>query len=130
ERYARAWLQRQQCRPRTLEILTWALERHLIPYFGRRRLDQISVEDVAAYIAAMRRKGLRGSTINTTLRPLSRILAHAARRGHIPINPLSQLERGERPRLDDQRPKRILTLEELQPLLQAADAERHLCLLQ
>ena len=130
EPYARAWLQRQQCRPRTVEILTWALERHLLPYFGRRRLDQITVDDVAAYIASMRRKGLRGSTINTTLRPLSRILAHACRRGHIPLNPLTQLERGERPRLDDQRPKRILTLEEMQALLAAADGERYRCLLE
>jgi integrase len=130
EPYARAWLARQQCRPRTLEILTWALERHLIPSFGRRRLDQITVDDIAAYISVMRGKGLRGSTINTTLRPLSRILAHAARRGHIPINPLTQLERGERPRLDDQRPKRILTLEEMQALLEAADGERYRCLLE
>jgi integrase len=130
EPYARAWLARQQCRPRTMEILTWALERHLLPYFGRRRLDQITVDDVAAYITLMRRKGLRGSTINTTLRPLSRILAHAARRGHITINPLTQLERGERPRLDDQRPKRILTLEEMHALLAAADGERYRCLLE
>jgi integrase len=130
EQYAREWLERQEGRPRTLEILTWALERHLIPYFGRRRLDQITVDDVAAFIAAMRRKGLRGSTINTALRPLSRILGQAARRGRIPINPLTQLERGERPKLDDQRPKRILSLDEMQALLEAADGEQYRCLLE
>src|ERR671930_1006208 len=130
EQYARAWLERQDGRPRTLEILTWALERHLIPYFGRRRLDQITVDDVAAFIASMRRKGLRGSTTNTTLRPLSRILAYAARRGHIPVNPCSQLERGERPRLDDQRPKRILTLDEMQALIAGADCDQYRCLLE
>ena len=111
EQYARDWLARQDCRPRTQEKLVWALERHLIPYFGRRRLDQIDCEHVASFIATMRRKKLRGSTINTALQPLSMILGQAARRGRIPVNPLSQLERGERPRLDDQRPKRILTLE-------------------
>jgi integrase len=111
-------------------VLVWALEQHLIPYFGPRRLDQIDVEQVAAFITAMRRKRLRGSTINTALRPLSVILGQAARRGRIPVNPLSQLERGERPKLDDQRPKRILSLDEMQRLLAAADSERYRCLLE
>jgi integrase len=130
EEYAWAWLERQPVRERTREVHSWALREHLIPYFGRRRLDQITVDDVAAFIAAMRRKGLRGSTTLTALRPLSRILAHAARRGAIPINPCSQLERGERPRLDDQRPKRILTLEEMQALIAGADCEQYRCLLE
>src|SRR5437763_9280340 len=119
--YAWEWLDRQSCRDRTREKYSWALREHLVPYFGRRRLDQITVDDVAAFIAAMGRKGLRGSTTLSALRPLSRILAHAARRGAIPVNPCSQLERGERPRLDDQRPKRILTLEEMRALIAAAD---------
>ena len=130
EQYAWEWLDRQAVRERTREVHSWALREHLVPYFGRRRLDQITVDDVAAYIAAMRRKGLRGSTILTTLRPLSKILAHAARRGAIPINPCSQLERGERPRLDDQRPKRILTLQEMHELLDACDCEQYRCLLE
>ena len=130
EQYAREWLARQTCRPRTREVLVWALERHLIPYFGPRRLDQIDVEQVAAFITVMRHKRLRGSTINTALRPLSVILGQAARRGRITVNPLSQLERGERPKLDDQRPKRILSLDEMQRLLDAADSERYRCLLE
>src|SRR5918996_935334 len=108
----------------------WALEQHLIPRLGRRRLDQISCEDVAALIAAMRRQGLKGWTITSALRPLSIILAQAARRGAIAVNPCSQLERGERPRHDDQRPKRILTLEEMQALLAGADSEHYRCLLE
>src|SRR5919206_1758251 len=130
EQYAWAWLERQPVRERTREVHSWALREHLIPYFGRRRLDQITVDDVAGFIAAMRRKGLRGSTTLTALRPLSRILAHAARRGAIPVNPCNQLERGERPRLDDQRPKRILTLEEMQALIAAADCDQYRCLLE
>jgi integrase len=130
EQYAWAWLERQPVRERTREVHSWALREHLIPYFGRRRLDQITVDDVAGFIAAMRRKGLRGSTTLTALRPLSRIFAHAARRGAIPVNPCSQLERGERPRLDDQRPKRILTLEEMQALIAGADCDQYRCLLE
>ncbi len=130
EEYAREWLERQDVRPRTREIYGWALEQHLIPRLGRRRLDQISCDDVAALIAAMRRQGLKGWTITSALRPLSIILAQAARRGRIPVNPLTQLERGERPRHDDQRPKRILSLEEMQALLAHADSEQYRCLLE
>ena len=130
EEYAREWLERQDVRPRTREIYTWALEQHLIPRLGRRRLDQITCDDVAALIAAMRRQGLKGWTITSALRPLSIILAQAARRGRIPVNPLTQLERGERPRHDDQRPKRILSLEEMQALLEHADSEQYRCLLE
>jgi integrase len=130
EQYAWEWLERQPVRERTREVHSWALREHLIPYFGRRRLDQITVDDVANFIAAMRRKGLRGSTTLTALRPLSRILAHAARRGAIPVNPCSQLERGERPKLDDQRPKRILNLDEMQAVIACADSELYRCLLE
>src|SRR6266508_213475 len=130
EQHAREWLDRQDVRPRTKEIYTWALEQHLIPRLGRRRLDQISCDDVAALIAAMRRSGLKGWTITSALRPLSIILAQAARRGRIPVNPMTQLERGERPKHDDERPKRILSLEEMQAVVEGADSERYRCLLE
>jgi integrase len=130
EQYASEWLERQTVRPRTLEIYRWALSRHLNPYFGRRRLDQIDPESIAAFIAHMHRKGLKGWTITSALRPLSIILAQAARKGRIPINPFSQLERGERPRHDDQRPKRILTLDEMRSLIANADTEQNRCLIE
>jgi integrase len=130
EQYAHAWLARQNVRPRTEEKYRWALEQHLIPYFGRRQLNQISADDIAAFIATMRRKGLRGWTITSALRPLSIILSQAARKGRIPTNPLNQLERGERPTHDDQRPKRILSLDEMRAVIACADSEQYRCLLE
>ncbi|MHB8695289.1 MAG: tyrosine-type recombinase/integrase [Solirubrobacteraceae bacterium] len=130
EQYANEWLERQTVRPRTIEIYRWALNHHLTPFFGRRRLDQIDAEDIAAFIAHMQRKKLKGWTITSALRPLSIILAQATRKGRIPLNPFSQLERGERPRHDDQRPKRILTLDEMRALLAHADQEIYRCLLE
>lgn len=130
EQYAEEWLQRQTLRPRTLELYRWALKCHLIPRFGRRRLDQIQVEDIAGFIAEKRRQQYKGWTITSLLRPLSIILAQAARKGRIPVNPMSQLERGERPSHDDQRPKRILSLEEMQALIESADSEQYRCLLE
>jgi integrase len=130
EQYAHDWLERQTVRPRTLELYRWALERHLLPRLGRRRLDQISAEDIAALIAQLRRQGLKGWTITTALRPLSIILAQALRKGRIPVNPMTQLERGERPRHDDQRIKRILTLQEMRALLDSTADDQHRCLLE
>jgi integrase len=130
EQYACEWLERQTVRPRTLEIYTWALRQHLLPHFGQRRLDQITAECVPAFIAQMRRKKLKGWTITSALRPLSIILAQAARKGRIPVNPISQLERGERPRHDDQRPRRILNLDEMHALITHADTAQNRCLLE
>ncbi len=69
DEYARAWLERQEIRPRTREVYNWALERHLIPYFGRHRLDQISCDEIAAFITLKRRAGLKGWTVTSILRP-------------------------------------------------------------
>jgi integrase len=126
--YAMDWLERQDARPRTLESYRWALNNHLIPYFGRMRLNEISCDDVAAYIGHMRKKGLKGWTITSSLRPLSMILGQAARKGRIPVNPLTQLERGERPKHDDERPKRILSLEEMHALTAATETVQMRCL--
>lgn len=43
---------------------------------------------------------------------------------------MTQLEPGERPEHDDRRPRRILSLEEMQALLDGADSERYRCLLE
>jgi integrase len=130
EQYAQKWLERQMVRPRTLEIYGWALRCHLIPHFGRRRLDRIQADDVAAFIANMRRRNYKTWTIKSALRPLSIILAQAARKGLIAVNPMNQLERGERPNHDDQRPKRILSLEEMRALIESAENQQHRCLLE
>jgi integrase len=128
--YAEEWLDRQTVKPRTLEIYSWALRKHLTPYFGRRRLDQITVDDIAAFIAQMNAKNLKGWTITSALRPLSIILGQAARKGQIAVNPMSQLERGERPKHDDQRDKRILSLQEMQELLAHTEETEHRLLLE
>jgi len=128
QQYAEEWLERQTVRERTLDVYRWALTNHLIPYFGRRRLNEITSDDIAAYIAHMHRKGLKGWTITSSLRPLSIILGQAARKGRIPVNPISQLERGERPKHDDERAKRILSLEEMQALIAATETLQMRCL--
>lgn len=105
--------------PRTLENYSYFLNKHLLPVFGRRRLQEISTDDIAELIAAMRAKGLAAKTINNALVPLGRILSHALRRGYLIDNPLSRLEQHERPRIH-KRDQRVLNHTEISALLNAS----------
>jgi integrase len=101
---------------RTLEHYRYHLERHLLPAFGRRRLQEISTDDCARLIAQLRAKGLAPKTIAGCLVPLGRIFALALRRGHLSDNPLRRLEQSERPRIQ-KREQRVLGHDEITRLL-------------
>ena len=93
------WIAAQgHLRPRTLDAYRWAIEKHLRPALGTLRIAEIDeqaiIEDV---IAPMQARKLKAWTIRGALTPLGRILTFAVRRGEIPSNPLSRLDRGERP---------------------------------
>jgi integrase len=103
---------------RTLENYRYHLDRHLLPALGKRRLQELSTDDAARLIAALRAKGLAPKTIAGALVPLGRILALALRRGYIADNPLRRLEASERPRIGP-REQRVLTHEEIAKLLAA-----------
>lgn len=118
---AETWIAGQsQLRSATRDRYRWALDRHLVPRFGRLRIAQLTTDHVAALIADMRDAGYRAWTIRGVLTPLGRVLAHAARRGLIAENPVSRLERGERPPAERQE-MRILDRREMSALLDAAD---------
>jgi integrase len=134
---AKAWLDAQtELRPRTREGYENAMRLHILPRFGGRRVSTITEDDVANLIAELRTgvhyvekegrmvreqraEGYAGWTIRGVLVPLSRLLAYAARRGYIAANPVSRLERGERPKVG-KREKRILTGDEIGALLESS----------
>lgn len=146
EQAAEAWFDAQasNLRPATRDVYRSHLDTHLLPALGRRRLDSLEVDDVARLVARMgtaeyraeveqRTKGqgrvkqrdvengYRAWTIRGTLTVAGRIFEYAQRRmrwnGQ---NPVRLLDNGERPR-SDQRERRILTSNELERLLAAAD---------
>lgn len=98
----------------------------MLPRFEHRRLSSLTEDDATELIAAMRKptrtrpNGYLGSTIRSALLPLSRVLAHAARRGLIPTDPLDRLERGERPKASSGE-MRCLDTNEIGKLLDASD---------
>jgi hypothetical protein len=71
-----------------------------------------------ALISDLRRQGYSGTTIAATLTPLSRVFGHAARRGLIDFNPVSKLDRRERPRVSRQE-RPVLNPTEIGRLLEA-----------
>ncbi len=143
---AEAWFDAQasNLRPATRDVYRSHLDTHLLPAFGRRRLDSLEVDDVARLVARMstpeyrqeveartqgqgrvRRQrsveGYRAWTIRGTLSVAGRVFEYAQRRMRWSgRNPVRLLDSGERPR-SDQRERRILTRDELERLLAAAD---------
>lgn len=119
--YAATWLETiaGAVRPNTLENYAGQLERHVLTRLGDRRLDEIDVDDILGLIGDLREYGYAGWTIHSILKPLSRMLGDAQRRGLIAVNPISQLERRERPRVG-RREQRILNRNEIGRLLEAA----------
>src|SRR4051794_21806821 len=120
EEVGEEWLAAQHhLRPRTRQLYRTALDRHIYPRLGRRRIGDINPDRLAAFILELERTGLAGWTIRGILTPLGRVLGYAARRGLIPDNPIRRLERGERPSTV-KREFRILRPDEIDAILRAA----------
>jgi integrase len=90
-----------------------------LPRLGQRRLAEIDVDDILGLIGDLRRRGYSGATVVAILTPLSRLFGHAVRRGLIEANPVSKLDRSERPR-SSRRERPVLNPDEIGRLLQAA----------
>lgn len=128
---------------RTREAYRKTLDCHVLPAFGRRRLEAVTPDDLARW--AQRGKTLayrleadrrlhpdrrddarptvpyRARTVNLALVTLGRVYGHAIRRqGYAGTSPVSALERAERPS-DEPRPKVILTPEQLAAVVAAAE---------
>lgn len=117
--YSETWLAGLNKRPRTIGAYRYALDKHLLPRFRRRKLAEISTDHVAKMVADMQKAGFAGWTIQGTLSTLSGCLGHAKRRGLIPANPVSDLLRDERPTVGGAE-KRVLDEAEISAVLEAA----------
>ena len=106
-------------RDRTRQDYAWALSYHLLPFFKRRRLSQITVAEVDRYRAEKLKEGRLGAlSINKTLVRLAQILEVAVERELIERNPA----RGRRRRLKVGKPAPVWldSAEQIGALLDAA----------
>lgn len=99
---ADAWLAGQvaELRPATQAIYSNAIETHLRLRWGRRRLDTITVEDVARLVRELRQEGKAEWTIAGIVKAANRTFKFAKRRMNWHgQNPVLELEKSERPKV-------------------------------
>ena len=73
--------------PRTLDAYEVATRLHVIPYFGTRPIRTVGPEDLIDWYADQRASGATSWSIKNRWTALRGILAHAARRRIIEVNP-------------------------------------------
>jgi len=120
---ADAWLASQvvDLRPATQAVYRNAVETHLRPRWGRRRLDAVTVEHVATMVAELRADAKAEWTISGVITAANRVFKFAKRRMNWHgQNPVAELEHGERPRVSAAARRPIFTGDQLAQTLVAA----------
>lgn len=124
--FATDWLAAHEgeWRPKTRLDYEWQLSHHLLPFFKRHRLSQITIAEVDRYRAEKVKGTLSATSINRTITPLGQILEDAVEYGHLERNPA----KGKRRRLKASKPAPVWldSAEQITALLDAAGAlDRH-----
>lgn len=97
-----------------------AVEQHLRPRYERRRIDDITADDLAPLVRDLRREGKSEATIAAVLGAVGRIYKFAARRlGFSGMSPISLMLSSERPKLSMAQRRPIFTLEQIEQTLAA-----------
>lgn len=121
----RYWLERGLNRNKiksqaTIDNLTWAVEKQIIPAIGARRLRDLECEHVEDMLADMAEAGMSGSSLIRVHTTLTRALKWAQSRGkvHRNVSDLVQTPPGGR------RPSRAFTVSQVTQILRAATGNR------
>jgi integrase len=118
---AAKWLEQLDVRPTTRSTYESDVRVHLLPRWGRRRLDAITVDDAARLVTELRRQGRAEWTISGVLKAGSLIFGFARRRlGWAGHNPIAGLDKSERPKTGQAARRRIYQDGELEQTLAAA----------
>jgi integrase len=113
-------------RPATQRLYGFQLA-HLRKQFGAQRLTAITPNTVAVYLAQQERKDVAGWTLHSRLSVLSAVIRYAMRHlGHTGTNPVTALDRVERPSMTVDTEKAVLNDDELAKLIEATDAPHRL----
>jgi len=123
--FSSAWFEqiKPSLRAATVEDYAWALSYHLLPFFHRHRLAQITVAEVDRYRAHKLREGrLSPTSINKTLTRLGQILDVAEERDLIPRNPMRVNRQRRKLRAPAPQRSYLDAAEHIDALLQAAAA--------
>lgn len=101
-------------RPATQQSYRGAIENHLRPRWGHRRLDRLTPDDAARLIRELRAEGKAESTIETVCKAARQVFSFARRRMNWRgDSPFQDLEASERPKLSQAARRRIFEGTEL-----------------
>lgn len=95
------------------------LKLHILPYFGKLRLEVITTYDVEKWLLGFAANGLSNLTANVNLTVLNIMLAEAIRRGLLETNPVEKVS----PLKKDTRERDILTADEVSRLFNYESVE-------
>jgi integrase len=121
--FASEWLERRcgELRQSTIADYTWQLSNHLLPFFHRHRLPQITVAEVDRYRAhKVREHVLSAESINKTITRLGQILAVAEEQDRIPRNPVRVNTRNRKLKTKRRRPVYLESAEQIAAMIDAA----------
>lgn len=118
--YADRWLETRRLKPRTKELYRHMIDKHL-ERLHHRRVSEITTEDIRHLIVELEGKGLSAASIRNALVPLTSMMSTLVSDGALESNPVSRLQRGERP-TPRKATKRILTNEEAWKLIDSTSA--------
>jgi len=95
------------------------LERDILPFFGKKRVDRITTHDIDLWMVSYVERGRSGLTANRNFGILRIMLSQAVRKGLIEVNPCDEVE----PVKEVHRQVRIFTPDEVRRLFspEAAD---------
>ena len=123
---ADAWLEHVErlveigeLRPRTCESYRTAVNLHLLPTLGSKRIRSITPEDLVEWHRAQRASGAAAWSIRARCMGLRGVFGFADRHGIIVSNPADKLLPRERPGAGEPR-QRVLSREEMEALLEHA----------
>ncbi len=88
------------CRKSTVSGYEGYLKNHLLPFFEKYKVCEITPTDIRSYIAKMQEKGFKNKTINHTINLLSGIFNKAIEAGFVNYNPVSSVRRLKLPYLE------------------------------
>ena len=101
-------------RPSTAESHSVLLRKHLLPYFGEKRLCDIGSADVQAFVVEKAQAGLAWNTVKNLRNLVSRILRTAVEWNYLTSNPVRGVRLPAKPLPC---PPRMITIEQLRALL-------------
>jgi hypothetical protein len=112
----------------TVDACRGTMRTDVVPFFGSKRIRDLTASDLRRLIGHLEAKGLAPLTIKTRMRNLSALLSFAVKNGYIDHNPYRELGREDKPGSKRASEPRYLTGDEIVTLLEALpDGYRPIC---